>query len=444
MKMTVRIARVFFAAASLWMLAAPLLFAESGNKKQPVPSEAAQAEAMKIVKEVFGSEYAKAESLAAKQALGKTLLEKARDTHDDMAGKFVLLKLSRDISTQGLDGLAAFRAVDVMAETFEIDPVEMKAAVLKYGAVHAKLGQHHKRLMEGALSLVDAAVAEDNYSVAKRLCDFAASEAPLANEPAARSLAAKRGAEVEEILAVLYEKAQTATAMLSADPVNPQANAAVGKYLCFAKGDWDRGVLMLALGSASDLKAMAEKELDELSPMRPEQVGDGWWEIANKEDGVIKNQIQGRAAFWYRKALPGLSGLMKDRVAKRLDSLAQEHPSAGVIEQPVPRNQSVPEHTTWRVPNNWSEQVQRWRTVIEYTPGGGHKSSQVPYTDTVHHYGAKTVQAKLVGYDQKTGIVVLKIAGENGGKESEQRFRYAALGKEDKKYLDSIRKQAPN
>ena len=77
MKMTVRIARVFFAAASLWMLAAPLLLAESGNKKQPVPSEAAQAEAMKIVKEVFGSEYAKAESLAAKQALGKTLLEGA-------------------------------------------------------------------------------------------------------------------------------------------------------------------------------------------------------------------------------------------------------------------------------------------------------------------------------------------------------------------------------
>lgn len=53
------------------MLAAPLLLAESGNKKQPVPSEAAQAEAMKIVKEVFGSEYAKAESLAAKQALAR-------------------------------------------------------------------------------------------------------------------------------------------------------------------------------------------------------------------------------------------------------------------------------------------------------------------------------------------------------------------------------------
>jgi len=71
---------------------------------------------MKIVKEIYGDEYKKAESLAAKQAFAKTLLEKGRSTRDDLPGRFVLLKLSRDVATQGLDGLLAFQAVDALAE----------------------------------------------------------------------------------------------------------------------------------------------------------------------------------------------------------------------------------------------------------------------------------------------------------------------------------------
>ncbi len=443
--MKTRSARILLLTVALWTMPARMLLADNHNKKLPVPSEAAQAEAMKVIKEVFGTEYAKAESLAAKQALGRKLLEKARDTHDDLAGRFVLLKLSRDISTQGLDGLAAFQAVDTMAETFEIDPVEMKAAVLKFGATHAKLKQHHMPLMQTALSLVDTAIAEDNYAVAKQLCEFAASEASLANEPEASSLALRRSAEVEDVLAVLYEKAQTATAMLRAEPVNPEANAAMGKYLCSVKGDWDRGVLMLALGNDTSLKALAENELDELTPKRPVQLGDAWWERAEKETGTIQKQTQARAAYWYREALPGLSGLARDRILKRLDSLAERQATSTIVqnEPTAPVRASLPEHTSWTVPFAWTEQVQRTRTVTVVTPNGGHFDRQEPYTATVRHRGSKTVNAKLVNYDCKTGTVVLKSIPdkEKGEKEEVRSFRYAALGEDDKKYLTAVKEQ---
>jgi hypothetical protein len=437
------VARILSAVVCLWAAApwaATPLFA--GEKKLPVPSAAAQDAAMTVVKELYAADYAKAKTLADKVSLAKKLLDLGKSTKDDPAGRFVLLRLSRDIATQGLDGLAAFEAVDAISETFEIDPVEMKAAVLKYGAAHATLPQHHKRLMEAGLFFVDVAIAEDNYSLAKQLCDFAAAEATAANESETKALAIQRGEEVEGVLAVLYEKAQNAEAMLKSDPINPQANSAVGEYLCFVKGEWDRGILMLALGNDPGLKAIAEKELDELTPTRPEQLGDAWWERADKEAGPIQRQSRARAAYWYRAALPGLSGLAKSLIEKRLASLAEPRSSSAVAEEP-PAADGLPEHARWTLPYSWKEQVQRTRTVIDITPGGGRNERQEPYTETVRHRGTKTVRAKLVKYDFTTGNVVLKsIPDESKGEKEEVRsFRYAALGEEDKRYLDAVKKQ---
>jgi len=90
---------------------------------------------------------------------------------------------------------------------------------------------------------------------------------------------------------------------------------------------------MLALGSDEKLKKLAIREL-EGNPDADGQValGDGWWELASESEGKAKEQIEGRAGHWYRKALPGLTGLMKDRVEKRLvlvrDSKVEKQPTA--------------------------------------------------------------------------------------------------------------------
>ena len=47
-------------------------------------------------------------------------------------------------------------------------------------------------------------------------------------------------------------------------------------------------------------------------------MGDGWWGLAEKQDARAKKQIQARAGYWYRQALPQLQGLTKDKVEKRL------------------------------------------------------------------------------------------------------------------------------
>jgi hypothetical protein len=120
---------------------------------------------------------------------------------------------------------------------------------------------------------------------------------------------------------------EAATKTLMKAPNDPDANTTLGRYRCFAKGDWYAALPMLAKGSDNVLKDLAAKDLQQ--PTKPEDqvaVGDAWWDLAKKDKRGAKEQLQGRAAHWYRQALPGLSGLEKDKVEGRLKSVEPEPP----------------------------------------------------------------------------------------------------------------------
>ena len=65
------------------------------------------------------------------------------------------------------------------------------------------------------------------------------------------------------------EELREAQATLAKDPKDPQANLVVGRYLCFTKGDWKKGLPLLALGSDETLKGLAEQELEHRLPTQP-------------------------------------------------------------------------------------------------------------------------------------------------------------------------------
>ena len=120
-------------SALLLLILSPVL-AEEPPEKASVPNANAQAEAAKLIHEVYGDECAAAKTAAAKQSLAKKLLQKASEADKDQAGRFGLLRLSRDIATEALDGATAFEAIDEMDQSFQIDALEMKLAVMAKGA----------------------------------------------------------------------------------------------------------------------------------------------------------------------------------------------------------------------------------------------------------------------------------------------------------------------
>ena len=305
--------------AILFLLAFALpVLGQEAAKKTPVPADAAQAEATKLIKEVYGDEYAKAKTSSEKQTLAKKLLDKASESKDDPANQFVLLRLARDIATQANDGQTAYQAINAITETFQVDAAKMKLAVLTKLAAAAEKPAEHKSIATPALNLLNQAVSQDDFTLADEVGNLAVAEARKARDKELIAQAQERVAEVAE-LAKAYEEVQKAGVTLKTVPDDPEANLVVGKYQCFAKGNWDKGLPMLALGKDEALKALAQQELKgAASSTEQTKLGDGWWNLAEKEEGTTKKQIQARAGYWYQRALPGLSGLMKDKVEKRL------------------------------------------------------------------------------------------------------------------------------
>ena len=118
-------------------------------------------------------------------------------------------------------------------------------------------------------------------------------------------LAKELTAEIEEIKRqqLLSEDYRKALSVLEGKPTDPAANLAAGRHLCFIKGNWDRGVPMLALGSDAALKAVGIKDLRGAdSADEQAAIGDAWWDLAETKQGQERDTLRLRAGFWYRQA----------------------------------------------------------------------------------------------------------------------------------------------
>ena len=88
-----------------------------------------------------------------------------------------------------------------------------------------------------------------------------------------------------------YEKVKAATALLDKVPDDPEANLTVGSYLCFAKGRWQDGVPMLALGKDPAFKAVAIKELDGVQTAQAQlALADQWRDLAEVQPAAVKQR----------------------------------------------------------------------------------------------------------------------------------------------------------
>ena len=127
-------------------------------------------------------------------------------------------------------------------------------------------------------------------------------------------------------------KVEEAVDTLDKNPTDPAANLAVGKYRCFTKNQWNKGIPMLALGDDPALKDLALKELKGLTDaLGQAKLGDAWWDLGERKNGLAQKNIQGHAASWYRQALPGLTGLATEKVEKRLKTIETRHSSSTFI-----------------------------------------------------------------------------------------------------------------
>ncbi|NQT14061.1 MAG: WD40 repeat domain-containing protein [Planctomycetes bacterium] len=312
------IPRISLAATAVLAFA---MATQAQDTRSPVPAAEAQQRALTLVREVYESEYEKARTLAQKETLAGEMVKRAGETAD-LANKYTLLRVARDLSIQG-GGPTAFLAVDEMAKVFQIDALAMNTDVLAQCGALAKTSLHHKAVAEKAVALINEALAADNFPLAGRLADLGLTSAEKSRNGALLKQFATLGDEVRDAAAA-YATAKAAIAVLHAKPTDPDANLAVGKYYCFIKGDWGKGLPMLALGSDAASRDLATRELKGAPDATGQMaLGDGWWKLAETAEGDDKRAMLRRAGQWYKTAETKLSGLDKAKAQKRLEEIAK-------------------------------------------------------------------------------------------------------------------------
>ena len=310
-------------ALALPLILVGMLLPAGGAGKLPVPQQAAQEKARKLVLEVFADDLAVAKEPAARLKLAGEILQQGRDTKDDLTLRYVLLQEARDLAARSGDAGLAFNAIDDIARQYAIDPLASKATVLAQAVEATDSKEGGKAILDLTLPLIGEALDADQYDAARALGKVAAAAARKAKSLKQVRDAERRQEEID-LAQRGFAKQQAYLDRLKSNPNDAEANLELGKYYGLVKRHWDRAMPYLARGADPDLKAVAERDVagpkDGAGQLA---LADAWWELAGKEKEPTRLALQTRAAFWYDKAVSQLSGLNRTKAQKRLEQVAE-------------------------------------------------------------------------------------------------------------------------
>jgi hypothetical protein len=283
----------------------------------PVPPAPALREAGERITDRYRDDFATATTKPQKAALAHKLLAAADQTRDDPTDRYVLLTRAMDMALAGADTPAGCDAVGLLASQYRLDP-KLPLAVFTSLSKVAASPRDCGLVVLGLARWTAELVRQDQYDLAKRAADVATAAARRSNDPTLITETQDMSGELAEIEAA-YPAAKHALAALAANPSDPAANAVAGRFLCFLKGDWQRGLPLLKATTDPALREPANAELH-CPPTAAARaaVADRWWDAAERETGLAQQMIRRHAVAYYRAALPGLTGLAKTKAQKRI------------------------------------------------------------------------------------------------------------------------------
>ncbi len=291
------------------------------TKKLAVPADEEREQSEKLIKDLFKQDFAKALRLADKAELAAKLLEQAKTTADDPAGKYVLLQAASDLSVIAGDFELTVKILSELTTHFEVDAIDVKNKRYKQLSTTVKSGSPQEQLAEAYLKLAEECAAASRFDTAVEATKTAVLLAGKAKNLTLRETA-KAKTDEYSLKKKSGDGSEQFRAALSKNPDDPVANERLGKHLCFAKDDWSAGLPYLAKSENLPLKFAAE--LEQTNPAestKMTELGDAWWELAKEFTEADKTAANRRAQHWYLKAVPELKGLDKVRMKMRLGEL---------------------------------------------------------------------------------------------------------------------------
>lgn len=299
-----------------------------------VPSTAEIAQAQQRLREIFAAELSEADTRASRLELAQQMVQQAKMMSQDHAGAYVLQTAALRVASSAGGWKELLKAVESRSAQFDVDPYEVNvSALLDFGETAVE--QKRKRSFgdnldyaKRAVKILHQGVLRDDYARAARLAGHAArftDTGPLK----ALSKEFSRLRFLFESSQRQYTDANEQMAKFREDSSDPEAAAAVGRFLCFIKEDWQQGLPLLSRSSNPSLQqAVALDRQGARDPSEQVAIADAWWQLAMQTPGPkFRQGTLDRAAYWYRLALPKLpESLDKIHAKARLKRLGQAEP----------------------------------------------------------------------------------------------------------------------
>ena len=312
----------------------------------PVPDVDNLDKSRKTIHGIFNKEFADANKTATRIAWSEKLIEKGLETTDDPAGRYVLFDEAALQAIEAPELSLAYRAIDEIAKTFDINPHLRKAELLELTVEKTKFVTYHKKSAEAGLAAFEDALRNDEFAAASDLLKAAKKAAEAVKD---LGLVTKIMAASERLVSKnkLWNQFTDARTILEMSKDDPAANYDTGRYLCFLKGQWNSGLPFLAKGPTGREVELAAMDLNKTKTDQDKlAVADGWKALADSADTLFQYQQKRRAAFWYQRAIPQLTGLSRTRaegVLMQLDAVtgAALDPTTGIPLSSINTNQRI-------------------------------------------------------------------------------------------------------
>ena len=295
----------------------------------PVPPAAALAAADRTIHDVYAAEFKDA-SVAGRRALAGKLATVSAETVGDPAGRYAAGRLAADLAADVADVQRAVDAERALSAVFADDGLGLEAAALKRASARARGTDAMALLASYGVGVVQQMVDAERYADAAALAPSVKAWGAASGSPVVRGRSAE-WATFAVRLAADRLALKPSLDLLVAHPDDPSANLAVGKFYCLDRGDWPKGLPLMARGpksgddaawrtaAAADLAAVGATDPTQLA-----QAGANWWTVGQRWGdrptdragdkqavAAARARLTERAAVWYRLAVPKLTGLAR-------------------------------------------------------------------------------------------------------------------------------------
>lgn len=321
-----------------------------GVARQPMPPRDKVLEAQAKIRETYEVafkqaqtpvEFSKLAQLVYSQVTGSQTRTKAGDDNDrddnsvsvgesnmPPAELYVGLRTAFILAVKGRDPNLAVQLVEELDQRFEIDRADFESRMFK--GFLGKGGSLRTELSKASIlipqleDLIAVNIDHDDYRRAEENLEYGMAAIRHINDRETNyrwRIMKERVEEGKRRFPTISKHIET----LSTSPENPEANLAVGWYLCLVKENWIEGAKLLAKSKDPSLRALALLEIQQESGFnRHVTLGDGWWNYGqtHKDDALVFQASMERARTWYTSASDGLrDGLDRIRANNRLDAI---------------------------------------------------------------------------------------------------------------------------